>query len=465
MHHLRYVVLGRNAGDFALISFLQDDNSETDEANAMPPISRLPRRSSQQTSVAELVKRYQEYLPPSVSTELAATALAPQIAPTGDSDTEATDASKHIRPKLKHKHRMLSKQESISDFEHSFAANVAPKYLTRKRPPGLPSRIPGPYSAAASHGSSRRTSPDKRPSTNRQDSDVTLRGRSSPPLSKQIAFSTQARANKTRIASRTNPKEKLQSSRAPSSFNIKGATRKTSSVNVTGGKVSNIARHFERIHKDSEKANRRYTVIRGRRARPVASSRATVEVFDSVKDAIKDVSDVSDSSSEADDEGEDDDEGEQLITVAEDNFSPPTDPEVKERDFATEQETPVKAPIVNEQRAGSTVGDASTTVSIPDPKGDPKIQSTLQLVQTPLATPPASDIEVGPSTLERPSTLMKALTGFWPHQIRGHFDLEADDLLADPEHIFRESSMVVRTDEPTSIIALALKYVGIKPTS
>ena len=38
-------------------------------------------------------------------------------------------------------------------------------------------------------------------------------------------------------------------------------------------------------------------------------------------------------------------------------------------------------------------------------------------------------------------------------------DFEADDFMADPEHIFRESSMVVRTDEPTSIIALTLKCV------
>jgi len=36
-------------------------------------------------------------------------------------------------------------------------------------------------------------------------------------------------------------------------------------------------------------------------------------------------------------------------------------------------------------------------------------------------------------------------------------DAEAEDPLNDPEHIFRDSSMVVRTDEPTSIIALALK--------
>ena len=56
-----------------------------------------------------------------------------------------------------------------------------------------------------------------------------------------------------------------------------------------------------------ELATRRYAVIRGRRARPLASSKgASVEVFDSVKDALKDVSDDSgEPPSEADDEDED----------------------------------------------------------------------------------------------------------------------------------------------------------------
>lgn len=421
-------------------------------------MSRLPRQTVQQASVAELVQRYQEYLPPSLSSELAATALAPPAAPTGDSDTEAADIQKPVKTRLKHKHRIPSKKESFSDFEHSYAANVAPKYLTHKRPPGLPTRIPGPYSTANSHGSSRRTSPDKRPSTRRHDSDATLRGRSSPPP-KNTSSSILIRGNKPRVLSRNVPKERFQPSRAPSSSYVKGTIRKPNNVSTPAGKVSNIAQHFERIHKDSERANRRYTVIRARRARPVASSRATVEVFNNVKDAIKDVSDVSDSSSEADDEDEGDDEGEQPDKAVGDGFSEPVATEVKERDFGTEQAIQSAVPAVGfEQKDENPIKDgSSTSETIINPKVESGARTTPQLVQTPSVTPPASDIEAGSSTLERPSTLIKALTGLWPNQIRGHLDLESDDLLADPEHIFRESSMVVRTDEPTSIIALSLK--------
>jgi len=67
-------------------------------------------------------------------------------------------------------------------------------------------------------------------------------------------------------------------------------------------------------------------------------------------------------------------------------------------------------------------------------------------------TPPTSDLDSG---MERKS-ILKALSGFWPQQ-RMRAELDGEDPMSDPEHIFRDSSMVVRTDEPTSIIALALK--------
>ena len=48
--------------------------------------------------------------------------------------------------------------------------------------------------------------------------------------------------------------------------------------------------------------------------------------------------------------------------------------------------------------------------------------------------------------------ILKALSTLWPQQPH-----QFDDPFGDPEHIFRDSDMVVRLDEPTSIIALALK--------
>lgn len=223
-----------------------------------------------------------------------------------------------------------------------------------------------------------------------------------------------------------------------------------------GTKVSNIARHFERISLENERANRRYAVIRGRKVRPVASSRATVEVLASIKDAIKDESDVSDSSSEADDEGGDEDEGRK-----------PTD---KATESSPEQSTTLPAVTVQKDPVTSTDPLPVQATGAPAPPSTfiPRLSPPAAERSFPpsplLSSPPESNLPLTPPTLSleelpgRNSIFRQALSGLWPPQLpskRAEFDSE--DPLHDPEHIFRDSSMVVRTDEPTSIIALALK--------
>jgi 1-phosphatidylinositol-3-phosphate 5-kinase len=247
---------------------------------------------------------------------------------------------------------------------------------------------------------------------------------------------------------------------------------------ATGSKVSNIARHFERLHRDSEKASRRYAVIRGRRARPVASARATVEVFDSVKEALKDESESSDSQSDADDEDEGDAEGDenvvkkvrqvpQSITTA---ASVQTAIEVGDSAQAiTVVEQPASEATENTMASEVSPPEISSSPEAPGPEVSPSTRlsqpisplSNIAPTQASSETPVASDMESSQALSDRQSTIMKALSGFWPQPTlaRPPVDLEGDDPMADPEHIFRESSMVVRTDEPTSIIALALKCV------
>lgn len=216
--------------------------------------------------------------------------------------------------------------------------------------------------------------------------------------------------------------------------------------------------------RENERANRRFAVIRGKRARPVASARAKVEVLESIKDAIKDESESSDSS-EADDEGdgEDDDHPDHKSPQKSPQkileTPPPAPPIVLEpaRDHLAMPPTtsevgvsriPVEDVPVNQ-------GIAPQDIEIPPSvMGSPMLSPTG--ITTGPMTPPPIDIDIGPSG--RPS-ILKALSGLWPQQapLRSRAEVEADDPMADPEHIFRDSSMVVRTDEPTSIIALALK--------
>ncbi|TFK94955.1 hypothetical protein K466DRAFT_508385 [Polyporus arcularius HHB13444] len=441
---------------------LEPTESSQDGRRPRPATSRLPRRVSVYPSVAELVKKYQDYLPPQGVEDLTKTALAPGV-PVSESDQEGSPL---VRPRPRHKARQhqqtfLSKRSSVSDFESSYAANIAPKYLAKRNlgQSGAGSRITvGNY--PDSRTTSRRTSPDKRPSFSRMNTDVTIRpARASPPPGKSTTPAPAAKP-RSKPALRLGSKDKLPA-RPSSVVNPKSTFRRAP---TPGSKVSNIAKHFERMNRDNDRASRRYAVIRGKRARPVASARAKVEILESIKDAIKDEESESSDSSEADDEGggEDDDNVDQKSPQKspQENFgsSPPAPVVVLE---PAEDQASVAS--VGTSGAPKEPVDAATSMPASSPQEievSPSIMSSPML--SPIAangmvpmTPPPTDTDIGPSSR---ASILKALSGLWPQQAppRGRSEVDPDDPMADPEHIFRDSSMVVRTDEPTSIIALAL---------
>ncbi|KAF8841931.1 hypothetical protein BDN67DRAFT_1068119 [Paxillus ammoniavirescens] len=421
------------------------------EVDRPPPrVSRLPRRPTQHPSVAELVARYQDFIPATSVEELTRTAFSPVPPPVSESEQEDLTISSNLnipRPHLSHttirgkRRHELTKKPSTSDFESGYAANAAPRFRRSlgKRQGQYATRIPR---ASSIESTSRRTSPDKRGST-------TLGEPSSPPqnakpLPGPAGGRTLRGKSSLRNLRRENPPPRPTSStatKAPFRRPPQGA----------GTKVSNIARHFERINRETERANRRYAVIRGRKARPVASSLATVEVLESIKDAIKDESDSSDSSSEADDEGGDEDDGRKptesspeqsttlpVVTVQENADIPAVPVPVHEETPVPPTSTPpLPPPIVDLEPSRSFPPSPFLRSEVPNPP-----------------TPPTISLDELPG---RNSIFRQALQGLWPPQLpsrRVEFDYE--DPLNDPEHIFRDSSMVVRTDEPTSIIALAL---------
>ncbi|KAH7906473.1 hypothetical protein BJ138DRAFT_1071661 [Hygrophoropsis aurantiaca] len=425
-------------------------------------MSRLPRRPSQHPSVAELVLRYQDFIPPQGMEELAKTALAP-APPVSESDQEYP-APSQLRHTARNKHRHeVIKKPSVSDFEQSYAANAASRFLSHRRSLGQGTRIPGPtVPPVESHSTSRQTSPDKRGAKPLPEASSGF-GRSSPPHGKSTGPPPVAgRTLKGKSSARTLNKDK-----APPRPNSSTAPRPPFRRQTpgTGNKVSNIARHFERIGRDNERANRRYAVIRGRKPRPVASSRATVEVLDSIKDAIKDESESSDSSSEADDEGGDEEESKKITdkplveSSPEQSTTLPTvtvqasSPNVVPVELPTKKET-------SEAQPNSSLPDSSLT-AVTEHEPPRSLPSSPFLAPIPAgqpSTPPVSEVENITGGTERNSIFKAALSGLWPSQFPQprRTEAEADDPMSDPEHIFRDSSMVVRTDEPTSIIALAL---------
>jgi 1-phosphatidylinositol-3-phosphate 5-kinase len=416
--------------------------------------SRLPRRQIKRPSVAELVKKYSEFLPPQGLEELAKTALSPHLDTAESEQESATPWPKPQagRSRLK---RSLARRPSASDFESSYAANVAPRYLThtrrQARQPSQSSRIPGPVNS--SDYASRQHSPEKPVLS--ADSDTA----SKAGLSGKGPVPSVVGRGGTVKQGRNLGKEKVQP-RTTSGTAGKGIIVRRGVV-PPGNRVSSITKHFERISKDNERANRRYAVIRSRRARPVASSRAKVEVLDSVKDAIQDESESSDSSSEADDEGGDDEDTHKLSDKVppESSSTLPTrgtndGPKCTPPAHLPESNPPSRpgdSPGVLSESPQTSRRDTVTSVS-----SSPYLSSTAD-ARVPIPSP-LYDLDLGTPGQERKS-LLKALSGFWPQNLphRTRVDDEMDDPIGDPEHIFRDCSMVVRLDEPTSIIALALK--------
>ena len=349
----------------------------------------------------------------------------------------------------KGRHRLPVRKASTSDFEQGYAANLAPRYLPHSRKPipaSSTSRIPAPKGPIfESFESSRRASPEKRSFSNQGKE--TRFSRPPSPHSTRSAVTT-IKQPKNRAVSRSKDKTVP---RPPSIPNRSTFRRPPAGA---GNKVSNIAKHFERLGRDAERSKGRYAVIRGKRARPVASARAKVEVLDSVKDAIQDDSESSDSPSDADDEDEGNDEEHPTLTVQQDLLDPKpnSEPNSSESDLKTVAPSD-SSPVINLDVPGTQEG---ATVLLPPPghislPSSPFL-SSMKTKQEMALTPPASDIELGGT--ER-NSILKALSGFWPQPAR--HSIEGDDPMNDPLHIFRDSSMVVRLDEPTSIIALALE--------
>jgi 1-phosphatidylinositol-3-phosphate 5-kinase len=188
-----------------------------------------------------------------------------------------------------------------------------------------------------------------------------------------------------------------------------------------------------------------------------------VEILESIKDAINDESESSDSS-EADDEGDGSDKARRTADkTPPESVQETTHPE-PECVVPLPSPLPTPPPIVTppeETPRPQIMSDSPPEPAVTHPS--PVLPVAKRENASPL--PPDMELEHGPTSTERVS-ILKAISGLWlQQQSRNHEALDAEDPMSDPEHIFRDSSMVVRTDEPTSIIALALKYVLAQVTS
>lgn len=439
------------------------DNTEipavSGPSTSAPRVSRLPRRVKHSPRIAHLVQQFQT--PDSES-------LQSQDLVMSESEQEVEVTAPIRNSRVKSRINQISQKEEapLSDFEGSYAANVAPLYFAHRRPAGYISRIPAPVLSGSEGPSSRKASPE----------------RPAPGLT--IRFGQGFRsfeAPKTPIVPLSNSQINRGKEKQRSNLGLTANAPHRRANTVGPSKVGKMTKHYEKLARESEK-HRRASANKHRKARPVATARVTVEVLKTVKEGFQDAPDESSSSSS---EADDEDEGDDPIpakrsadapshTMAKEfeEQPPPVDLASSTEDITKggEAELDMKTllaqeeakPITGEQAASSEAKERSGTPSPTLAPADrlertdtiPLLNEGTDGLERTATMPLLSEGEM--SQPER-SSVMRAFSMFQTWTSRP-IDRGPDVQYPGSkfEHFFRESTIVVREDEPTSFIAFAL---------
>ena len=228
-------------------------------------------------------------------------------------------------------------------------------------------------------------------------------------------------------------------------------------------RVSTLAKHFEQLSREFEKQRMRERQLRsqrGQRAYPLASSKPIVEVYKDEHEAVQERESSDEGPRPGTSERTSLDTGSQdRSSLAETTDTGRSDPERAEENVRYEaQETPVqeqKELDVETQEVDFATGENEAEASDTE-------QTTLDDVEIPSGTETTSltptdsqlDISVELPKHEKTS-IMKLLISFWSERsASGWAPLEYP--FASHEHVWQDSDIIVREDEPSSIIALAL---------
>ncbi|ODO05657.1 hypothetical protein I350_04716 [Cryptococcus amylolentus CBS 6273] len=488
------------------------------DSDAIHFVSRLPRRSAPAPSIADLVQRFND------STKLAppeptSTPKMERPRSGGGSrrqsprphlvDVSDSDHSPRTRPKLRRgrteqpvvRAREASRPGLLSDGDRSYAANasripssnrhksigegMSSDYLSVTRP-GMGSRNPS-YTGRSPSQVDHRSSPKLRHPTPGH-----------APLSPYPPSE-----GKPRVGGKGKTPRPPDSDRHSPSV---GRTRRGGQPGSS--RVTSMARHFDRLSREAERERqKRISIVRGKRARPVSVTKAKVQVFDNLRDAFRDEfdSDSSEADNEEDDLGSDDSIGSagrpdkerrksspvksrKSISPKKDLPSPlPHPPSTSETLPASVskavdlvESAPAEGSSKQEQAAAisssirtlSVLSDTKSEISFTDRLKIelPSFETSAPLPSHPatphvstdattadeaigtFSTSQASDVEIGAANEK--SSLLKSLSGLWAFRAADLTPLEYP--LSASEHIFADSRVIIRETEPTSIIAFTL---------
>ena len=226
--------------------------------------------------------------------------------------------------------------------------------------------------------------------------------------------------------------------------------------------VSALAKHFEQMSREFEKERlkeRRQRAMRSRQARanPLASSRPVVEVYQSAVDAVGEKGpSQQELKQELERESAARREMDEIVASnqPEDNSHAEADKHAVEDGKQTEDPGADSSTLAGDTvvDADDEASDGENTLSRPRDASDPS--SSLQSPSTsgPDLHDLGPDMQIGE---QRKNQWFKYLAEFWSKRsASGWANLEYP--LHATEHVFEDSDIIVREDEPSSVIALSL---------
>lgn len=227
--------------------------------------------------------------------------------------------------------------------------------------------------------------------------------------------------------------------------------------------VSTLAKHFEQLSREFEKERmrdkkRRETKVTQSRAFPKASSKPIVEVYKDVNEAVEEHEPTEDEMLAAQPNHPESEQTNVVEGLADLNTesaaggtSPhsPTNTALTADEPATEVETDD-----NQQNVSQTGSDDDGGMSDADHSLLDDIPSTAEIADQ-LAGKVNADLPMEIPKHEK-SSLMKMLTNFWAERSASGWT-PLDYPIGSGDHIFADVDVIVREDEPSSLIAFALQ--------
>jgi 1-phosphatidylinositol-3-phosphate 5-kinase len=371
----------------------------------------------------------------------------------------------------------LAEMSPVPTEESSTApADVAPKPSGLPRPSQVPVSRPPLMSGIPRPDTTRRKPPPAFLRTvsvpevvRRKDlakpGSITL-GRKSPtmPLKKSsVAKTTEKpqseKKDRFRLGSlQSKPKEKHPPSHIPRS--MPSLTVNLKRPNRDSSKVSSLAKHFELLSREFEKERAREKRQRAARPRalPVATSRPIVEVYKNVRDAVEEASDEEQSDSQH--PRPPSRETTNMTTSSEtfktispvvsrpESITPPEHAGVQPVD--TPNNVPEHPPQLTPSHSEADVSDEERSIASDD-------HETPSLPSIDDVLPPSSTDteEVLRLPQQHRSAWMKMLSNFWAERSASGWS-SLDYPLHPTDHVFNDSDIIVREDEPSSLIAFTL---------